>query len=250
MSTSQPQPAWDDQRLASPHTISDKAERVRRMFDAIAPTYERVNRRCSAGRDAAWRSKAVRLAGIGPTDDVLDVACGTGDLARALAVAGAHRVVGCDFAPGMLALAANRPLPNLGYVLGDALRLPFADQSFSVVSCAFGVRNFQDLDQGLREMRRVLQPGGRLVILEFTRPANRVIRWFYELYSCRIMPVLAGWMSGDRHSAYRYLPRSVVSFSGAREMCQRIRSAGLEEAIATPLTFGAASLYLARVHPA
>ncbi|MCA9255646.1 MAG: class I SAM-dependent methyltransferase, partial [Phycisphaerales bacterium] len=135
---------WDESRLADPHAQPDKARRVQSMFDGIAPTYERVNRVLSAGRDAYWRRRAVELSGIQSTDEVLDIACGTGDFARAFAAARPTRVVGADFSAGMLALAANRPAPG-EWCRADALVLPFVDASFDVVSCAFGVRNFQNL---------------------------------------------------------------------------------------------------------
>lgn len=125
------------------------------------------------------------------------------------------------------------------------MTLPFDEASFSIVSCAFGVRNFADLDAGLRELRRVLRPGGRLVILEFTRPTNRAVRLAYELYSQRIMPLTATLVAGDRTGAYRYLPRSVVSFLNAPQMLERLRVAGFSNASATPLTFGVVTAYVA-----
>jgi len=273
-------PAWDGAGLESPHTQPDKADRVRRMFNAIAPTYERVNSIFSGGLDAYWRRRAVALAQIGPPDLVLDVACGTGDLARAMAARGPRRVVGCDFAHDMLVRAGpaslNRPArhgqartpgrctvrslaeqaagrlgessverSSFAWIEADALRLPLADKSVTAVGCAFGVRNFQDLDHGLREMHRVLAEGGRAVILEFTRPTNHLIREAYEFYASRLMPVLASWVSGDREGAYRYLPCSVVSFVGAAAMVERMRAAGFSQVRATPLTFGVVTVYLA-----
>jgi demethylmenaquinone methyltransferase/2-methoxy-6-polyprenyl-1,4-benzoquinol methylase len=242
------QPVWTDELLESPHEAADKAGRVRRMFDAIAPTYERVNRLFSAGRDAYWRRKACALADVRPDDRVLDVACGTGDFARAFIAAGARRVVGIDFAHQMVVQAAThsacRRSSSVLLAEGDALRLPFADASFAIVSCAFGVRNFADLDAGLSEMRRVLGPGGRMVILEFTRPPNAAVRRVYEWYTTRVMPRAAGWISGDRCGAYRYLPRSVVSFLDAVQMCERMRRCGLGCVAATPLTLGAVTVYV------
>ncbi|MCP4250112.1 MAG: bifunctional demethylmenaquinone methyltransferase/2-methoxy-6-polyprenyl-1,4-benzoquinol methylase UbiE [bacterium] len=246
MASAERQPAWDTTGLESPHTQEDKAARVRCMFDGIAPTYERVNRLFSGGRDAYWRRRAVELAEVGGADGVLDIACGTGDLARAMARRGPRQVIGCDFSHPMLELAAGHPSQPTVCIQADALRLPLKDESVTVVCCAFGVRNFQDLDRGLGEMNRVLADGGRAVILEFTRPANRLLRAFYELYAKRIMPVLASWISRDRDGAYRYLPRSVVSFLDAPQMCARLRSAGFAEAGATALTFGVVTVYVAR----
>jgi demethylmenaquinone methyltransferase/2-methoxy-6-polyprenyl-1,4-benzoquinol methylase len=236
---------WTPDLLASPHEASDKAARVRRMFNGIAPRYELVNRVFSGGRDARWRRRAVKLARVTPTDIVLDVACGTGDFARAFAAAGAALVVGCDFAHEMLALAANRPGNRLRWVEGDALRLPFRGGAFSIASCAFGVRNFADLDAGLTEMHRVLRPGGRIVILEFTRPRNPIARGLFELYSHRIMPPAAALISGDRIGAYRYLPSSVVSFLDAGQMAERLRRAGFADPAVTPLTMGVVTVYVA-----
>jgi demethylmenaquinone methyltransferase/2-methoxy-6-polyprenyl-1,4-benzoquinol methylase len=223
------------------------------MFNAISGRYEFVNSVFSAGRDAFWRAKATQLAQVCPEDIVLDVACGTGDFARAFRTAGAARVVGCDFAHEMLLLAAsprsprpNRPRAgNTWWCEADALRLPFPSSAFTITSCAFGVRNFDDLDTGFSEMRRVLAPGGRAVILEFSRPRNRLARRIYEFYSTRVMPLAATLLSGDRTGAYRYLPRSVVSFVEPDEMCTRLRHVGFDRVTLTPLTMGVVSVYIA-----
>jgi demethylmenaquinone methyltransferase / 2-methoxy-6-polyprenyl-1,4-benzoquinol methylase len=216
------------------------------MFNAIAPRYELVNRLFSGGRDAYWRRRAVELARVTPDDDVLDVACGTGDLARAFAAAGVKSVTGCDFARDMLALAEARSDGRIVWIEADALNLPLDDACYSIVSCAFGVRNFAELDRGLSEMFRVLQPGGRVVILEFTRPSNRLIRGLYEFYSDRVMPRLASWVSGDKSGAYRYLPKSIVSFLSSREMIARLEDAGFVDVSATPLTMGVVTVYVGR----
>lgn len=230
--------------MESPHDTPDKATRVRSMFNAIAPRYELVNSLFSVGRDAAWRRKAVRLACTRPGDDVLDIASGTGDFARAFARGGARSVVGCDFAHEMLTRARQGSVTNnpLRWCEADALKLPFRDQAFSITCCAFGVRNFADVRAGLAEMHRVLRPGGRTVILEFSRPRNALARRVYEFYSAKVMPVAASWVSGDRTGAYRYLPRSVVSFLDTEQMCRRLRDAGFDSTSATPLTFGAVTV--------
>ncbi|MBU0718811.1 MAG: ubiquinone/menaquinone biosynthesis methyltransferase [Planctomycetes bacterium] len=238
-------PAWTDEALRSPHEVTDKAGRVRRMFDAIAPRYELVNTVFSGGRDRAWRRRAVELAVVRPEDDVLDVACGTGDFARAFGRANPRSVVGCDFAHGMLVRAKGRPTGPTACCEADALRLPFRDGSFSIASCAFGVRNFQNLGTGLREMFRVLRPGGRAVILEFSRPANPVARALYEFYAARLMPLAASLLSGDRSGAYRYLPRSVVSFRDVAQMRAELCNAGFADVTATALTMGIVTVYVA-----
>lgn len=239
------EPAWTPQLLDAPHEIGDKADRVRRMFNAIAPRYELVNHLFSAGRDAAWRRRAVKLAKAKAEDVVLDVACGTGDFARAFIEAGCETVIGCDFAHEMLIRATGRSPGTSTFCEADACRLPFRDAVLSIVSCAFGVRNFGDLDAGLREMHRVLKAGGRAVILEFTRPHRRLARGLYELYANRLMPVAASLVSGDRSGAYRYLPRSVVSFLDAEQMCNRLRAASFAHVSATPLTCGIVTVYVA-----
>ncbi len=239
-------PLWDD-GLHSPHTHGDKAARVRRMFDSIAPTYQLVNSVFSVGRDRAWRRRSVALTRPMVSDRVLDIACGTGDLTRAFK---AHHtapgvVVGCDFAHRMLTHAGGGGVDDTGWVQADALSLPFRSGSFTITSCAFGVRNFQDLQVGLSEMYRVLAPGGRAVILEFTRPSNRIWRWVYELYASKIMPAGAALVSGDRTGAYRYLPCSVVSFSDVGAMCRHLRNAGFDTVTAAPMTFGVVTIYVA-----
>ncbi len=241
------EPVWNEERLGAVHDQADKAQRVRRMFNAIAPTYELINTMFSGGRDRAWRKKAVRLAAPRPGAIVLDVACGTGDFLRAFERWAPRPLllVGADFAHSMLVLAMERSSAALKWSESDALRMPFAAERFDVVSCAFGVRNFQDLDRGLREMHRVLRPGGRAVILEFTRPSNRLFRAVYELYCGRIMPRAAAVISRDRTGAYRYLPSSVVTFMGADEMCKRLTAAGFAAVLARPLTFGAVTVYVA-----
>jgi len=236
---------WTTGSLASPHDAPDKAGRIRRMFNAIAPRYELVNSVFSGGRDAVWRRKAVALAAVRCDDDVLDIACGTGDFARAFAAAGPRSLVGCDFAHEMLIRAAARPVPPCRWCEGDALRLPFGAGGFSIVSCAFGVRNFADLDGGLKEMYRVLRPGGRAVILEFTRPQNRLVRAVYEFYCRKVMPVVASLLSGDKTGAYRYLPRSVVTFADARQMSERLAGTGFSRVIVAPFTLGAVTICLA-----
>jgi len=244
--------AWSLATLRAPHDVPDKSDRVRRMFNAIAPAYERVNTVFSAGRDAAWRRRAVMLGAVTCDDDVLDVACGTGDFSRAFAAVGPRRVVGADFAHNMLTLAVRRPAASFAdattirWCEADAVRLPFADGSFSVAASAFGVRNFADLDAGLAEMRRVLRCGGRIVILEFSRPRQRFVRSVYELYANRFMPRAAAWLAGDRTGAYQYLPRSVVSFPDAVGMCDRLRRAGFQHPVATPLTMGIVTVYVAQ----
>jgi demethylmenaquinone methyltransferase/2-methoxy-6-polyprenyl-1,4-benzoquinol methylase len=217
------------------------------MFDAIAPTYELVNSVSSAGRDRYWRREMVRLASVRSGDVLIDIACGTGDVARTFAAGSVRpaRIVGLDFSASMLAEAASRPVAAGCFIGGDALLLPLADDSATLVTCAFGIRNFQNLIAGLREMHRVLRPGGRAVILEFGLPRSRWLRAAYLFYFRRVMPLVAGWLSRDRSGAYRYLPSSVVHFPGSDEILAALTTAGFNCVAVYPKTFGIASIYVA-----
>ncbi len=236
---------WTDDRLSDPHGQPDKAARVQAMFDAIAPTYERVNTIMSAGRDRYWRRRAVQLAQTGPDDRVLDIACGTGNFARAFHAARPQAVVGCDFAANMLALARRNGEKQIDWCRCDALDLPFEDATFTITSCAFGVRNFQDLPLGLREMHRVLRPGGRAVILEFSMPRAGPLGRLYLLYFRRVLPRVATIISGDSSGAYRYLPQSVTSFADAAAMSASLHEAGFGRVEHWTLTIGIVTVFVA-----
>ncbi len=240
---------WDEQTLRDPHAREDKARRVRAMFDAIAHSYERVNRIVSLGQDARWRKRAVALAEPRPGEVVLDVCCGTGDMIRTFARTqpGLARIVGVDFAGRMLRGGRYDGLDVPVHLLrADGLRLPLRDACADIVSCAFGVRNFQDLDAGLREFARVLRPGGRCVILEFAMPESRLVRWGYRVYSDRVLPLLATWVSRDRTGAYRYLPRSIETFDRPDQMVRRLEGTGFEAVRAVPLNLGTVVIYAGR----
>lgn len=240
-------PVWDRDRLQSPHAQPDKAQRVRRMFDAIAPTYERINTLASAGRDRYWRREMVRLVGVRADDVLLDLACGTGDVARAFAEGNPRpcRIIAADFSLSMLKLAAVHSVPGLVLTQADALRLPLAPASVTIVSCAFGIRNFQDLGVGLREVYRVLVPGGRAVILEFTVPTMAIFRHLYRFYVEQVLPAVAWLISRDRTGAYRYLHKSVLSFQSREETVSSLRSAGFSDVSVYPLSWGIVTIYLA-----
>jgi demethylmenaquinone methyltransferase/2-methoxy-6-polyprenyl-1,4-benzoquinol methylase len=240
-------PIWTERELAGdPHQRDDKADRVRRMFGAIARRYDLNNRLHSFGRDQAWRRCGVQLAGAGGGDNVLDVACGTGDLAEAFCRTRPASVTGLDFAEPMLELArakasrrrrrGDEPTPD--YVGGDAMALPFEDGRFDVVSIAFGIRNVTRPDQALREFRRVLRPGGRLLILEFGEPALAPLRWANNLYTRRVMPLTATIIAGDRTGAYRYLPRSIETFLDRDALAKRLHATGFEDVRQRSMTFG------------
>jgi demethylmenaquinone methyltransferase/2-methoxy-6-polyprenyl-1,4-benzoquinol methylase len=193
---------------------------VRRMFDRIAPAYDAMNRIMTAGLDRRWRGLTARAVSA-PGARVLDACCGTGDLAIACAREGAV-VTGLDFSERMLERARQKA-PELDWVLGDALELPFADAAFDGATVGFGVRNVEDLERGLRELRRVLRPGGRVGILEITRPRG-LLAPFYRLWFNGIVPLLGKLLPGG--SAYTYLPASVRRFPGPDELAELMRDVG------------------------
>jgi demethylmenaquinone methyltransferase/2-methoxy-6-polyprenyl-1,4-benzoquinol methylase len=193
------------------------------MFDRIAPVYDGMNRVMTAGLDRRWRRAAVEAV-VRPGDKVLDSCCGTGDLAIAAAEAGG-KVTGIDFSKPMLE-RARRKAPELEWVEGDALALPFADESFDAATVGFGVRNLSELDQGLRELRRVLHPGGRLAILEITRPRG-LLAPFYRLWFDVLIPAAGKILPGG--SAYTYLPASVRRFPDPEGLAKLMDEAGFGE---------------------
>lgn len=197
---------------------------VRTMFDRIAPVYDAMNRVMTAGLDLRWRRLAAAAA-VRSGDSVLDAACGTGDLALADLRAGAAAVTGLDFSTRMLD-RARRKAPAVAWVEGDLLSLPFNDATFDAATIGFGIRNVSDLALGLSELRRVLRPGGRLAVLEITRPRG-VLRPFYSLWFERLVPLLGKVLPGG--SAYAYLPASVARFPPAEELAALMRAAGFDE---------------------
>jgi demethylmenaquinone methyltransferase / 2-methoxy-6-polyprenyl-1,4-benzoquinol methylase len=195
---------------------------VRRMFDRIAPVYDTMNRLMSAGLDQRWRRIAAEAA-VRPGDRVLDACCGTGDLALAAHAVGG-RVTGLDFSERMLDRAVRKS-EEVEWMRGDALELPFDDGSFDAVTVGFGVRNLEDLGNGLGEFRRVLRPGGRLAVLEITQPAGPLAP-FFRLWFDGLVPLAGKLLPGG--SAYTYLPASVRRFPGPVEFAGLMRRAGFE----------------------
>jgi demethylmenaquinone methyltransferase/2-methoxy-6-polyprenyl-1,4-benzoquinol methylase len=195
------------------------------MFDRIAGVYDLMNAVMTAGMHQRWRERAVELARVGPGSRALDVATGTGDLAVALHAAGAD-VVGCDFSEEMLE-RARRKEPGVRFEWADALALPYEDGSFDAATVGFGARNFSDLGKGLREMARVVRPGGRVVVLEITTPQKPPLSTFFSLWFDRAVPAL-GRMAGDE-AAYSYLPSSVKRFPDPQELAGELAMVGLDE---------------------
>lgn len=259
------EPAWTDPLLANPHTVQDKATRVNKMFSAIAPSYDLNNRLHSLWLDQHWRNVAVKMADVHPEDVIVDVACGTGDLALKFAKAQANippqfinldfagftPVTGIDFTHEMLPIARaksrieNRKskIENPIFLQGNALALPLPDRSADVLSIAFGIRNVANWQLAIDEFARVLKPGGRLIILEFSLPTNPFMRTLYNFYFRKIMPITATLISRDKTGAYKYLPESVNTFISRQAMQDRMKSAGFTSILARPLTFGVCVCY-------
>jgi demethylmenaquinone methyltransferase/2-methoxy-6-polyprenyl-1,4-benzoquinol methylase len=207
------------------------------MFDAIAPRYDLVNRVMTFRLDVRWRKRTVRSLALPTGSVVLDLAAGTGDLCRDLAAAG-HRPVGVDFSYGMLAAArTDAPL-----VQADALQLPFPDASADGATCGFALRNFVDLGAFLRELARVVRPGGRIGLLEVSEPANPVLRAGHGIYFGKVVPRIGALLSDG--SAYRYLPRSVEYLPPPAQLLDMVRAAGFSDATRTPLSGGISQLLL------
>jgi demethylmenaquinone methyltransferase / 2-methoxy-6-polyprenyl-1,4-benzoquinol methylase len=247
-----PSAVWDSNLLTNPHAVADKRRRVQQMFAAIAPSYDLNNRLHSLWMDQSWRKTAVKMAGLKAGDVVVDVACGTGDLTLQFA-AGLTRlggvtpgqIVGIDFTFEMLPLAAHKSVgQSIVWLNGDALSLPLPDASADVISIAFGIRNVSDPAAAMREFHRVLRPGGRLVILEFSLPTIVPLRAAYNLYFRHVLPRTATWISGDRTGAYKYLPESVNTFIDRARMSAMLGESGFANIAQRPLTFGICVCYV------
>lgn len=229
---------------------SPSRQHVFRMFDRIAHRYDLLNRLLSFGRDVAWRKRLVRALPAGGALGALDLATGTADVLLALESTGRiARGMGADVSWGMLShgqrkLRARGAEGRLALTRADAMCLPFPEGSFDLVTIAFGIRNVRDVDLGLREIHRVLRSGGRVLVLEFSLPPNRLFRGLYLFYFRHILPRLGGLISGDAH-AYRYLNQTVETFPYGEDFLALLRQAGFTSAQAHPLTFGIATLYVA-----
>lgn len=234
------------------NTLVDKREtRIRGMFGHIAPSYDFLNHFLSLNVDRYWRWRTTRLvppAGDGP---ILDLCTGTDDLALAYdrAARGEVSIVGADFCHPMLERAVRKTArahaeDRIRYVEADAQHLPFPDHSFQIAAVAFGLRNVTDTHRGIAEMVRVIRPGGRVAILEFSQPRGRLFGPLYRFYFRRILPLLGQLISRSKESAYRYLPASVMEFPDGEALAERLRRHGLVDVRWWSLTFGIATLYV------
>jgi len=238
-------------------TEADASSKVREMFTQIAPRYDLLNHLLSLLLDRLWRARTARRLKFildRPNALVLDLCCGTGDLALALAHAGKARIIGADFAHPMLVRAKEKtagqappanqsaasPIP---FFEADALRLPFASASFDLVTSAFGFRNLANYEAGLREIQRVLKPGGAIAILEFTEPPEGLWGDFYRWYFCKVLPKIGGLISGQQ-SAYTYLPKSVARFFRPSELAALLSTVGYQSIDYRVWTLGTVALHI------
>lgn len=226
-----------------------KREYVRSVFEQIAPSYDLLNHLLSMNIDRRWRRRAIGMLGWArkPHGTYVDLCAGTMDVAAALSQTDGFsgRVIAIDFAEQMLRAGRHKAgVRTVLPVVADALRLPLPDASVSGVIVAFGARNLADLDAGLREVHRIVEPGGRFVILEFTTPRSALVRAFYHAYFHHLLPLIGGAISGHR-TAYRYLPRSVVHFPGYAALASQLQNAGFSSVEFTGLSLGIAAIHVA-----
>ena len=227
-----------------------KKEKIRDMFDGIAPSYDRLNHLLSLGVDRLWRKRSLKAIADGTQQEILDVACGTGDstIAIAEAVAPGSRVTGVDISEGMMSLLMRKAAKagvheRIRLLKADAEALPFPDGSFHRVSCAFGVRNFERKDLALSEFHRVLKADGKAVVLELSVPEVPLLRRLYDLYFLHVLPWVGGRISGNR-AAYKYLPASVHAFPAPDSFCDLMRDAGFRSVYYKTFSFGLCRMYV------
>lgn len=230
-----------------PHRTTYEPDYVRGLFDSIARRYDLLNHVLSSGIDILWRRRVVDILKPLAPRELLDVATGTGDLAIACAALNPRRIVGVDVSPAMMEIGSSKVRRQglsrlISFERGAAEQLPFPAGSFDAATVAFGVRNFSNLDRGLREIHRVLKPGGAFVVLEFSKPKNAAVQAFYGFYSARILPFIGGIISGSRE-AYSYLPATIREFPSGGEFALVLRSNGFHSVTIFPQTFGIASIY-------
>jgi demethylmenaquinone methyltransferase/2-methoxy-6-polyprenyl-1,4-benzoquinol methylase len=223
-----------------------KKQQVAAMFNNVAGTYDFLNHCFSLGIDKRWRKKLVTLIGKTNPKYILDVATGTADLAIAEMKLQPEKIIGIDISEKMLEAGKEKAkrYPEIELRLGDGEKLQFADHTFDAVSVAFGVRNFEDIHAGLAEMRRVLKPGGKVFILEFSKPRNRLFKKLYYFYFCNVLPFAGRIISKDA-KAYSYLPESVRAFPDGEKFVELLQNAGYKNTECKQLTFGISTIYIA-----
>jgi len=233
-----------------------QAQRIKDLFSAIARYYDFLNALLSLKRDKMWRQETVKASDVKPTHKVLDVCTGTGELALAYSnkIGAEGFVIGSDFCFEMLVIGDQKLQQPVGavsnlttsFLAADTLILPFLDNTFDVVSVGFGIRNVSDLEMGIREMTRVAAPGGRVVILEFTQPANPLFRGLYYFYFTKILPFIGNRISGNEDDAYGYLPRSVMKFPNCDALKDVMEQCGLTDVAFYRKTFGIVAIHVGR----
>ncbi len=236
-----------DSVVPAPGSMLPKKQQVAGMFDNIAGRYDFLNRFLSAGIDQGWRRKALSQLAGRQLDHLLDVATGTGDVAiMANRLLKPKKITGIDISEGMIEVGKEKirkvDMDNITLLKGDSEAISFPDGSFDAVTVAFGVRNFQDLEKGLREIRRVLKPGGKLVVLEFSKPKSWLIRKFYDIYMKVVCPY-AGRLFSKNKAAYQYLDHSIKKFPEGKNFTRILETTGFKETYSKPLTLGICSIY-------
>jgi demethylmenaquinone methyltransferase/2-methoxy-6-polyprenyl-1,4-benzoquinol methylase len=227
--------------------IDSKKDQVAKMFNNISGRYDFLNHFLSAGIDVVWRRKAIKLLSEVQPKNILDVATGTGDFAIEALQLKPEKIIGVDISDGMLAVGRKKMMTN-GYsdiiqlIQGDSENLPFEENKFDAAIVAFGVRNFENLEKGLSEIIRVLKPGGKLVVLEFSKPTRFPFKQVYTLYFKAILPLIGRTISKDK-AAYTYLPESVDAFPDGSKFTTILKKVGFNNTTCKPLTFGISSLY-------
>ncbi|TWU15379.1 bifunctional demethylmenaquinone methyltransferase/2-methoxy-6-polyprenyl-1,4-benzoquinol methylase UbiE [Allorhodopirellula heiligendammensis] len=251
-------PSVPEPRSSDQPQLDKSGQRVREMFRQIAPRYDTMNHLLSLNIDRRWRRKAVDRLRIDSQSPILDICCGTGDLAIAIAerAGGGVQVIGSDFCHAMLEIARDKEAARVQNAAGgngratipffeaDSMALPFADDHFQCVSVAFGLRNIADTDQGLREMVRVCQPGGQVMVLEFSQPSLPILKQLYGFYFRSVLPRVGQMLARNDKSAYAYLPASVGQFPCGERLAERMRDAGLQDVCFQSLTLGVATIYV------
>jgi len=236
-------------------SVNKEQQRIRRMFSQIAPRYDLMNHVLSLNIDRVWRRWTTELAPVQDPEagPMLDLCTGTGDLALAYdrAARGQLKIVAADFCHEMLVRAKHKAdalnrAGTIHVVEADGLQLPFADAQFQLVTVSFGLRNMESTERGLAEMVRVTKPGGRVAILEFSRPRGRVLGPLYRWYFSKVLPALGQIVARNQESAYRYLPQSVMAFPDYEALAELMTRQGLIEVTFTPFTFGIATLYVGK----